>query len=360
MQQPASRLITAGDQVTAAWLTDTLRANGTLPRGQVTEVQLKPRLFASSLIIPLELLYSTDAPATAPKHLILKISKVRSDIDRPKEIEFYTSIALTASDLPVIKCYDAAYAPELRQFHLLLEDLSDTHFSHPPSQIPPRKIYCEQIVDALAQLHAFGWGTAHREQHLRQLPLEEIANSQTAIELGQWAAQTLPAFADFLGDRLSNERLKILEHACAALPARLSIRLADTESLALIHGDVHIGNFLYPHQPDRSSVRILDWKSWSIDIGADDLAHMMTVFWFPERRSLLEHDLVQRYHRRLIEYGITGYDWQACWSDYRLSAIRYLFYPMSQWQHTVPIDIWWNHLERVMLAFQDLHCAELL
>ena len=360
MNKTMHKLITDVNQVTPTWLTEVLRENGYLPQGQVVDVQPKPGPKAVSLIIPLQVRYSEDAPNSAPSRLILKISKPFWKSESPKEIEFYQSIANSVTDLPIIRCYQAVYSPDLGQFHLLLEDLSETHFPHPPSQLPPLKAYSEQIVDALARLHAFWWDDARVGKPIGKLPAEATAQSDVATELAHWAEKMLPDFVDFLGDRLSEERRKIFESALVSLPRQLSTRLATGKGLTLIHGDIHIGNFLYPHNPNRDTVRILDWKSWSIDIGADDLAHMMAIFWFPERRSRLEQELLRRYYSHVVEYGVIEYDWPECWYDYRLSVIRYLFYPMWQWSKGASADIWWNHLERVMLAFQDLRCTELL
>jgi len=354
------KLITDVNQVTPTWLTEVFRENGYLPQGQVVDVHPKPGPKAASLIIPLEVRYSKDAPSSAPSRLILKMATSALMGPSPKEIEFYKSIASKASNLPIIRCYQAVYSPDLGQFHLLLEDLSETHFPHPPSQLPPLKVYAEQIVDALARLHAFWWDNPRLGKQVGKLPAETTTKGDMAAELEQWTRKTLSDFADFLGDRLSEERRKIYEHVINSLPSRLSTRFAASNGLTLTHGDVHIGNFLYPQDPNHDTVRILDWKSWSIDIGADDLAHMMAVFWFPERRSHLEQELLRRYYDHLLENGVTDYDWPACWYDYRLSVIRHLFYPMWQWSKGAPADIWWNHLERVMLAFQDLRCVELL
>ena len=46
--------------------------------------------------------------------------------------------------------------------------------------------------------------------------------------------------------------------------------------------------------------------------------------------------------------------------DYRLSVVWQLAVPV--WQSTMKLGawIWWGHLERGMLAFEDLGCDELL
>lgn len=127
----------------------------------------------------------------------------------------------------------------------------------------------------------------------------------------------------------------------------------------VVHDDVHIGNFLYPHNPSKHKIRIIDWQTWNVDVAVKDLAHMMAYFWFPERRKRYERMLLQYYHERLQAYGITNYSWETLYDDYRLCVIRKLFHPAWQWEMGDTASKWWLHLERVMLAYEDLECAEL-
>ena len=97
-----------------------------------------------------------------------------------------------------------------------------------------------------------------------------------------------------------------------------------------------------------------------IDLAPKDLAHMMALFWFPEQRKAMETPLLRQYHERLCENGVADYSWEQLWSDYRLCVIRKLFHPAWQWATGHHPNIWWNHLERVLTAYEDLHCRELL
>jgi hypothetical protein len=348
-------LITRLEQVTPEWLTAVLRGKGCLPQGKVVALNKKPRSRAVSIIVPLELGYSDDAPSSAPRRLVLKLPAADSLKDGDKEVEFYSRIAAHMSDPPVIRCYDAVFSEEAGRFHLLMEDLSGTHVSHPPSMLPPSEAHAEQIVDALARLHAYWWDDPRLGKGVGTLPTDASVREEMAQD-----GQNYRAFVDLIGDRLPVERRNVYERVLASfLPVQLR-RLTAGKGLTLIHDDPHSGNFLYPRDPSRHSLRIIDWKSWRIAVGVSDLAHMMAIFWFPERRARLEQALLQRYHERLLVYGVSGYDWESCWYDYRFAVIGYLFYPIWQWSINLPDFIWWHHLERVMLAFQDLECAELL
>jgi hypothetical protein len=93
---------------------------------------------------------------------------------------------------------------------------------------------------------------------------------------------------------------------------------------------------------------------------ADDLAFAVAHQWYPERRRRLEGRALRHYHAALLRFGVAAYDWRACWDDYRLSVALSIFKPVRFWAINVPALIWWPQLERVMLAFEDLDCVDLL
>jgi hypothetical protein len=111
-------------------------------------------------------------------------------------------------------------------------------------------------------------------------------------------------------------------------------------------------------------IRLVDWQQWGIGVGPWDAAYLLALFWPPERRAELEQPLMQTYHGRVQAYGGMEYDWQACWHDYRLGAIKNLLVPFWAWadgtwtEHAEPHR--WGQFERATCAFQNLNCEELL
>ena len=95
-------------------------------------------------------------------------------------------------------------------------------------------------------------------------------------------------------------------------------------------------------------------------MATDDLAYMMALHWYPERRRRLEQPLLDRYHAALLARGVAGYDRAALAEDYRLSVVWQLTTPVWQAGYKLPPAIWWSHLERILLAVDDLRCRELL
>jgi hypothetical protein len=73
-----------------------------------------------------------------------------------------------------------------------------------------------------------------------------------------------------------------------------------------------------------------------------------------------QQPLLPYYHERLQTYGVTNYAWQTLFDDYRLCVIRKLFHPAWQWENGENASKAWLHLERIMLAYQDLACAEVI
>lgn len=324
MESLESDLITSLDQVTPAWVTRVLQRTGLLSGARVAEVNYDSGVTSFSIIAHLRISYTCDSKA--PAKLFLKFSKPKHPVSTPErgwEVLFYRFVALRTPG-PLLHCYDSAFSPERGRLHLLLEDVSDTHYSEPPSQLPPTRKNCELIVQALADVHAAWW---------EQPPWDVIGGSlpdRAEVDRRiQEVRERIALFTNFLDDRLSAKRRDTYQAVLAALPdlyRRLMLRRAYT----VVHDDIHIGNVLFPRDPTVDTVRIIDWQTWHIDLAPKDLAHMMAIFWFPEQRRSLERLLLGRYYDRLCENGVVDYSWDQCWNDYRLCVIRKLFHPAWQ------------------------------
>lgn len=350
--EPAAVVSTLAE-ITPEWLTTVLRASG-FTHARVVGVELESG--ETSFCIKANIRPIYEGPP-GPRRLFLKFSKSRHPVFTPEtghEVMFYRRIAPRTPVAALVPCYDAVYDPEVHRLHVLLEDMTETHFSEPPSHLPIAQPYAEMVVDTLAEIHAIWWDE----------PPFEVAGqpSPNAAELEQRIARVrkqVGEFMDFLGGRLSDARQQIYHTVTAALP-RLYTRLLDARGFSVVHDDVHVGNVLYPRTPEAGTIRLVDWQTWHVDLAAKDLAHMMAVFWYPDTRSRLEIALLQRYHARLVAAGVSDYSWDRLWQDYRLCVLRKLFLPPHQWATGHEPNMWWNHLERVVLAFEDLHCGELL
>jgi hypothetical protein len=172
------------------------------------------------------------------------------------------------------------------------------------------------------------------------------------------STERFESFCDRLGDRLPAERRSIYEAFLAAMP-RLTDRSRLRRNLTIIHNDAHVWNVFLPRDGG-SDVRLFDWDAWRIDVASHDLAYMMALHWYPDRRQRFERTLLDRYHAGLLAHGVTGYDRAALQDDYRRSVLFQIMRPVWQAANGIPPVIWWGHLERIMLAVADLGCRALL
>lgn len=145
----------------------------------------------------------------------------------------------------------------------------------------------------------------------------------------------------------------------AATP-RLTARYRSRRNMTLTHGDAHVWNCLLPQDGAAGAPLLFDWDCWSLGAAANDLAYMMALHWYPSFRQAHEAQLLEEYHAALLAAGVRGYDLDALRADYRLAVLWQITTPLQQAAHCIPPLIWWNHLERILLAVEDLDCAELL
>jgi hypothetical protein len=336
-------------------LTQWLRSRGALPDGRVTAIHPAPRRTTIlSTIEPFRVEYSSDAPAAAPARLFLKATRGGLDAGLQslgeREVAFYRQVAPLMPGGPLPRCYDAECSSG--RFHLLLEDLSETHavLDWP---LPPSVAVCERIVDTWATFHAFWW----RHPRLGR-DVGAFLDEGALARLGAESSQRYARFREVLGDRLWPAARAIYDRLFERrghlyTPARLY------STYTIVHGDAHVWNLLYPRE-ETAGVILIDWDAWRVARATLDLAYMMALHWYPARRACLEGPLLERYHAGLRAHGVTGYGLDRLWEDYRLSVIDHLTTPIWQQSLGIPSSIWWPHLNRIVAAFDDLGCAALL
>jgi len=342
----------------AEHLTEALRRSGVLGGGRVANVTVESsRATVLSRIVRLRLTYD-GAAAGAPSGVILKTAlPERANMTwnaGRQEVAFYSEVAAATPACLLPRCFEATWDKTTNAWHLLLEDLTETHIIAPVWPLPPSTAQCESSLDAWARFHAVWWD-----------------DPRLGASVGAWTddhgmdaylqrfTEYFARFADRLGDRLPQERRDLYDRFLRAAPG-LSARYYTHRNLTIIHGDSHVWNCLLPRDGGGGDVRLFDWDSWRIDTATDDLAYMMAMHWYPDRRRRLERSLLDRYHAALVAHGVRGYDRRALDDDYRLSALWLLMRPVWQEASNIPPVIWWNNLERILLAVDDLGCRDLL
>lgn len=349
------QIIISSENITSHWLTRVLQNQGTLTNSSIVALEKDCSTPFGATVCKIKATYSNGVDASVPRKFSLKILAGDTTISHHglREIQFYQLMMTENHTLPIPKCYHANYDENTGALNLLLTDLSDTHFAL-EHEIPPTEKQCYQLMDILAQIHAYWWKNPKLGVEIGTMPTEQTLADEFEEDISVYRA-----FADYLGDRLMPSRHAIFERVINQFLHVKQKRFANIKTLTLSHGDAHAWNFLYPrHQQDKPY--LLDWEALGVNIGTNDLAYMMAMFWHPARRQWLEESLVKHYHNQLLAHGIKNYTWDDCWYDYRLAIISNLFMPAWWWKHHTPAFLWWHRLERLMMAYEDLNCAELL
>ncbi len=341
------------DLIDGSLITTALRRCNALGAGSVRSVAVdSARNTIFSRIARLRLEYDGDA-SHAPQTLILKTGRCERRGDGwmagHQEVAFYRDVAAATTRRLVPCCFAAHWHDATRDWYLLLEDLGESHVTATTWPLPPTLAQCAQIITTLARFHACWWDDARLGASIGTLR-DDAAVARLLDDLTRH-------FASF-ADALPRERRQTYERLFTAGP-RLLKRSYAQRHLTILHGDAHVWNCFLPRDggPD---VRLFDWDGWRIGVAATDLAYMMAMHWYPDRRHRLERQLLDRYHATLLAEGVRGYDRKALDDDYRWAVLWQITLPVLQAAYGVPPVIWWNNLERIWLAFEELGCRELL
>lgn len=224
-----------------------------------------------------------------------------------KEVAFYRELQ-PRLHIRTPRCYYAEIDGEGPDFMLLLEDLAPAVQGDQLKGCSPEVAH--SAVRELVGLHAPSWC----DDGLRGIDwLGEP--SDATIQLGRALYQgQIGPFLDRFRDRLEADEADIIERVAGSKGAPFEHL---DGAFGLVHVDYRLDNLLIDESVDPPSVAVVDWQSVSLGRPLSDVAYFLGAGLLPEKRRHHERSIVEDYHRRLIEAGVTDYAWDRCWSDYR-------------------------------------------
>jgi hypothetical protein len=353
-------VITHIEQVTPAWLTSVLSSCGALIHGEVIFFDVTQGGGNWSANALLNLRYSEESQGTLPRRLFLKMvnTQMNGESFDPSEVFYYTRDYIGVAGVPLAHCYDAAYSEDLQRYHILMDDLTETHVT--AADKAPTLEYGLALAEGLAAMHARWWGaqrfselgaTMHTASHIQSFVNKSVAG----------AGQILIRFSNELKSHWPDAIRKL----SARHPAALIARTKNDHGFTLVHGDVGHHNVLVPRIGNRP-IYIIDRQpfDWALTtwLGVFDLVYVMVLDWDVDTRKRFEMPVLKRYYDQLLQNGVIGYSWEKLIEDYRLCAAMGVYVAAEYFSADVK-ERWVSTtllmLCRSLTACDDLRCSEL-
>jgi hypothetical protein len=303
-------------EITASWVTETLRSVGILRERSIVSIRksmVSKRSTFNSQLIRVRIVSTTSLPFIT---LIAKLPSSNPDVVKQgvpfrayeHEVAFYTHMASRIkARLPT--CYYAQIEARSRCSILLLEDLGDRHIGDEITGFSLRQ--AKSALKAIATAHAQWWNSG---QLLRWPWLPKDMSRRAKLRLRQTYARRWPEFESRYRKELSVAVRKVgtaLLHRHPPAPF--------LAPLSLVHGDFRLGNLMFSHAQTPSPV-IIDWEDFYAGPPLNDIAWFV-LMGLPEflRQQML--DLIGYYRTCLLQEGVLRYSYEECLHDFRLACL---------------------------------------
>lgn len=358
-----NRVITDVDQVSVEWLTAVLRRSGALAQGAVDSFALESGSGNWSTSGTLAVTYTADARGERPQRLFLKMVDADTgdgEYFGDSEVTYYTRDYVGVPDAPLLHCYHAVYSAELLRYHLLLEDVSQTHVM--ALEREPTIDFGLALAEGLAAIHARWWGAERLAQ--AQAPVHDAVHIRRFVDIAEPGVDNILRCCSGV---LEPHWPALLRELYAHHPQAILARAQDpaAHGFTIIHGDAGPYNILVPRH-GAQPIYVIDRQpfDWSLTtwLGVYDLAYYVFHEWSAATRRRLEMPTLRHYHSKLLEHGVQSYGWEQLLEDYRLCMPMGAYIATEYCRGKVNErfrHVWLPMLQRVLAACEDLDCAAL-
>lgn len=319
--------------VDAAWLDAALRSAGHLDDARVVAVSAE--VFGAGVGMAGQLgrltpTYDGDAAVVdrLPRTLILKLPSPY-EANRQvmqlfryyvREALFYREIAPTAS-LRTPDCYWSHVDGDHNLAGLLLEDLA--HLTAPDQVLGFDPALAMRAVTGWARFQAGWWETPE----LAALHWMDFGNGPVTMQAVGVYQQSWPAMLEKFPGLLTPSQIEI----GALVGERFEWILHEfgTSPRTITHTDFRAENLLFGEPGAEDDVVVLDWQLTTRSRGVYDVAYLVSQSFTEHQRRDHESELLGAYHSTLVANGVTGYSFEECLRDYRISLMVCLVIPIS-------------------------------
>lgn len=299
-------------ELTPAWLTNALRSGG--HELVVSAVQTE-RIGTGQMGTTYRLQLSYEG-TSGPSTLVAKLAALDPAL-RPRvapgyaaEVGFYSRLAPTLS-VRTPRCWYGAISEDKTIFTLLLDDATP---ATPGVQVEGCSIErARSSIMNLVGLHAPRWN----DPQLRDLDFLMQPSEAMATLMGKILARATKGFVERYAGALGEEDVATLQDAAQVATAW---HLARLEPFTVIHGDYRLDNLMF--LPTSDEVLAVDWQGAAVGPPLRDVGFFLGTGVEPDVRRSMEEQLLAEYHAGLLANGVSGYDADQCWTDYRLGLLQ--------------------------------------
>jgi Ecdysteroid kinase-like family len=309
--------------VTAEWMTDVLHRAGALPAdSSVASMILEPLgagVGVMGELARIRLAYTGEA-SEAPASVIVKsptsaaenraqgvgLGMYEAEIRFMKELDHATPVRTP-------RVFAAEIVSGTADFVVVMEDLGHLVMGDQVEGVT--LAMARDAVLTMADLHAAWWGKVQRPEmewvpsvvHAR---IEGLSQMWPALWMGFTAKfhDVLPEGGAAAGQAIADNFWRVMN------------KIAEWP-WTLLHQDYRVDNLFFdPANPD-DAVVVIDWQGIGRGPGIYDLCYFLGGSLTIEDRRVGERALVEDYHARLVERGITDYPLERLWHDYRFGHL---------------------------------------
>jgi hypothetical protein len=309
--------------VTAEWLSEVLHRSGALPEASsVSSIELEPLgagVGVMGELARIRLTYAGDQGA-APASVIVKspspyeenraqgvgLGMYEAEIRFMKELDAHTQVRTP-------RVFLADIVSGTAEFVVVMEDLGHLVMGDQVEGVTVDM--ARDAVIAMADLHAGWWGKVQTPEmewvpsvvHAR---IEGLAQMWPTLWLGFNAkfASSLPDGGAEAGELISQHYWRVMN------------RIAEWP-WTLLHQDYRVDNLFFDADNRDEPVVVIDWQGIGRGPGIYDLCYFLGGSLTIDDRRANERALVESYHARLVERGITDYPLDTLWHDYRFGHL---------------------------------------
>lgn len=320
-----STVPTTTADVTAEWLTSALRSAGTISENvAVSAIDSDPAAAGVGFmgeVGKLGVTYSGDA-GDAPTRMVIKFPTGSPEIKammRPtrvyeREHRFYDVLAsetpVRTPDIYHVTC-ETSDDPEVDESYvLLMEDLSDLTEGDQVAGLSVDQTAA--ALTGLAQHHARFWNGAG----MQAAPFIPVIDGPLNLAGEAIYGASIDPFMQVFGHALQPE-MEPVARAYGKNHPKLLARFSAMPH-TLVHFDYRADNLFFD---DDGSVVVIDWQSISKGGGAADVGYLLGQNLDNGIRREHENDLLRTYHSTLEANGVTGYEFDQFFQDYRVGLM---------------------------------------